>query len=176
MHNAFCTFVWGNCTTTTWKCLISRFVEDLNTRQRLSLSFPEVRCSLLEFNSRKIWQHLTNSKRWNKGDKVWSSANSLYKGRFRSLRRRCCLSSLINHCIGMGVNARPVSRQFLRAIFRRKINFVYVWGGGGGWGEMRKASLLKFVYMSTIRTESNPSSFTLWCFLATAMHWIYHNN
>ena len=69
LHNAFCTFVWGNCTTTTWKCLISRFVEDLNTRQRLSLSFPEVRCSLLEFNSRKIWQHLTNSTRWNKGDK-----------------------------------------------------------------------------------------------------------
>ena len=28
------------CTTTTWKCLISRFVEDVNTRQQLSFSFP----------------------------------------------------------------------------------------------------------------------------------------
>ena len=34
----FCTFLCRHCTTTTWKCLISRFVEDVNTRQRLSLS------------------------------------------------------------------------------------------------------------------------------------------
>ena len=38
--------------------------------------------------------------RWNKRDKVWGSANSLFKWRFRrrsrrrSRRRRCCLSSL----------------------------------------------------------------------------------
>ena len=79
-----------HCTTTTWKCLISRFVEDGNTRQQLSFSFPELWYSPLEFNSRKIWQHLTN---WNKCDKVWSGANSLFKWRFRSRRRRCCLSS-----------------------------------------------------------------------------------
>ena len=30
-----------------------------------------------------------------KRDKVWSSATSLFKWRFRSRRRRCCLSSLI---------------------------------------------------------------------------------
>ena len=29
-------------------------------------------------------------------DKVWSGANSLFKRRFRSRRRRCCLSSLMN--------------------------------------------------------------------------------
>ena len=81
-----------HCTTTTWKCLISRFVEDGNTRQQLSFSFPELWYSPLEFNSRKIWQHLTN---WNKRDKVWSGANSLFKWRFRSRRRRCCLSSLL---------------------------------------------------------------------------------
>ena len=33
--------------------------------------------------------------RWNKPDKVWDSANPLFKWRFRSCRRRCCLSSLI---------------------------------------------------------------------------------
>ena len=27
----FCTFLCRRCTTTTWKCLISRFVEDVNT-------------------------------------------------------------------------------------------------------------------------------------------------
>ena len=55
----------------------------------------EIWYSPLEFNSRKSRQHLTNSTRWNKRDKVWSSANSLFKWRFRSRRRRCCLSSLL---------------------------------------------------------------------------------
>ena len=47
------------CTTTTWKCLISRFVEHGNTRQQLSFSFLELWYSLLELNSKKIsniWQ------------------------------------------------------------------------------------------------------------------------
>ena len=41
---------------------------------------------------KKIWPHLTNYTRWKKGDKVWDNANSLFKWRFRSRRRRCCLS------------------------------------------------------------------------------------
>ena len=86
----------SNCTTTIWKCLISRFIEDVNTR-RLSFSFPELWYSLLEFSSRNIFQHLTiaNWTSWNKYDKAWSSANSLFKWRFRSCRRRCCFSSLL---------------------------------------------------------------------------------
>ena len=52
-------------TTTTWKCLFSRFVEDVNTRQRLSFSFPELWFNLIEFISRKNCQHLTNWTRWN---------------------------------------------------------------------------------------------------------------
>ena len=35
-----------------------------------------------------------NSTRWNKGDKVLSSANTLFIWCFRSRRRGCCLSSL----------------------------------------------------------------------------------
>ena len=54
----FCTFLCRRCTTTTWKWLISRFSEDMNTRQRLSTSFPGFWCSLLEFNSIKYCQHL----------------------------------------------------------------------------------------------------------------------
>ena len=90
----FCTFLCRRCTTTTWKCLISRFVEDLNSR-RLFFCFPELWYSLLEFNSRKIFQHFMNwmSCNWDKRDKVWSSANSLFKWRFRNRRRRRCLSS-----------------------------------------------------------------------------------
>ena len=57
--------------------------------------FLEPWSSLLEFNSRIVCQHLTNWTRWNKRDKVWSSANPLFKWRFRNRRRRCCLSSLV---------------------------------------------------------------------------------
>ena len=47
---------------------------------------------LLEFNFCKNCQHLTNWTRWNKRSKVWSSATSLFKWRFRSRRHWCCLS------------------------------------------------------------------------------------
>ena len=74
----FCTFLCRRCTTTTWNCLISRFVEDVDTGKRPSVSFPELWYSPLEFNSRKICQHLTNWMRWEERDKVWRSANSLF--------------------------------------------------------------------------------------------------
>ena len=31
----FCTFLWRHCTTTAWTSLISRFMEDVNKRQRM---------------------------------------------------------------------------------------------------------------------------------------------
>ena len=68
----------------------------MNRRQQFSFSFPELQYSPLEFNSRKICHYLPNWTRWNKRGKVWSSANSLFKWRFYSRRRRCCLSSLSN--------------------------------------------------------------------------------
>ena len=73
---------------------ISPFVEDVDTGQRPSFSFPELQFSLLKFNCWKLCQHLTNWTIWNKRDKVWSSANSLFKWSFRNRRRRWCLSSL----------------------------------------------------------------------------------
>ena len=54
----FCyAFLCRHCTTTTWKFIFSLFVEDVNTRQRLSFSFPVTRYTALEFNSRKKCQH-----------------------------------------------------------------------------------------------------------------------
>ena len=50
----FCTFLCRRCKTTTWNCLISFFVEDGNKRQQLSFSFPDLWCSPLEFNYKKI--------------------------------------------------------------------------------------------------------------------------
>ena len=90
----FCTFICHCCMITMWKCLNSRFVENVNTRRWLSFSFPELWYSLLEFNSTKICQHLMSWMSWNKCDKVWSRVNSFFKWRFHSLRCRCCLSSL----------------------------------------------------------------------------------
>ena len=95
VHHAFCTFLGRYCTTTTWKCLISRFVEGMNTRELLFFSFPELQYNLLEFNSRKICQNLTNWTRWNWRNKVWSRVSSLFKWRFRNPRRLCSLSSLL---------------------------------------------------------------------------------
>ena len=56
----FCTFVSRHCKTTTWKCLISRFVGDVNARERLC-SFSELRYSLR-------W-HCTG--RFSTGWKIW---------------------------------------------------------------------------------------------------------
>ena len=84
----FCTFVCRHCTTTTWKCLISRFVLGTWTQGNdfrfLFLNFD----TPVEFNSRKICQHLTNWTRWNKRYKIWNRANWLFKWRFRSRRRQ----------------------------------------------------------------------------------------
>ena len=48
----------------------------MNARQRLSFPFPELSYSLLEWNFRKIYQHLKNWAKLNKRDKVWRSAIS----------------------------------------------------------------------------------------------------
>ena len=65
----FYTFPFRYCTTTTCIGLISRFVEDVNSRRRLSFPFPDLQYSPLEFNSRNIRQHLTKWTRWNKCEK-----------------------------------------------------------------------------------------------------------
>ena len=95
VHQAFLYISYCHCTTTTWKCLISRFVEDVNTRQRLSSSLPELRYSLLEFISRKkklpTFDELNETP--SKREKVWDSVTSLFKWRFQRRRRLCCLQS-----------------------------------------------------------------------------------
>ena len=84
----FCTFPCRHCTTTTWKCLISRFMEDVTKRRRMFLSFSKLECGPQEINSRKIRLHLTFSADGNKRDNVWKKANALSKLRFRYRRRR----------------------------------------------------------------------------------------
>ena len=49
-ESRFCTFLYRRCSTTTWNFLISRFIEDVDTRQRFSFSFCWLRDRFLEFN------------------------------------------------------------------------------------------------------------------------------
>ena len=112
----FCKFPCRHCTSTTWKWLISRYVEDMNTR-RLPFSFPELRYSLLDYNSCKNCQYLTNWTRWNKRDKVWRSATSLVKWRFRNRRRRCYLSPLLGTLTSEDGNCREnVAEKWIRVL------------------------------------------------------------
>ena len=60
--------------------VIANFVEG----ETAVFSFSSSSIQSLEFNSRKICLHLTNLKIWDKRDKVWSSANSLFKWLFCS--------------------------------------------------------------------------------------------
>ena len=82
----FCPFLRRRCTTTKWKCLISRFVEGVNEDNDFpAFSFPEEGNTVFL----SICQHLTIWASWSKHDKVWSSANSPFKCHFRR-RRLCC--------------------------------------------------------------------------------------
>ena len=51
----FCHF----CTTTTWKCLISRFMENVNKQRRNFISLSQLGYGPLEFNFTTVRLHLT---------------------------------------------------------------------------------------------------------------------
>ena len=76
VHHTFCTFPCRHCTTTTWKCLLSRFMENVNKRRRIFLSLSKLESGPQEINSKEIRPHFTFSVNWNKRDKVWKNANS----------------------------------------------------------------------------------------------------
>ena len=89
----FCTFLNHRCTTETWKCLISCFFVDRNTRQQLSfpfLNFDTVLKNSTPKNIANIWRLKQDGI--GVSDKVWGSANSLFKWHFHCFRRCCCLS------------------------------------------------------------------------------------
>ena len=65
VHHSFCTFLCRRCTTTTWKCVIFRFMEVVNKRRRIFLSVSKLEYSSQEINSREIHLYLTFSTTWN---------------------------------------------------------------------------------------------------------------
>ena len=73
------------------------------TRQRVANGNSFGTCAMLLcwFNFKKFANIWWNKTRWNKRNKVWTSANSLFKWRFRSRRRRRLIGTLRN-CDGDG--------------------------------------------------------------------------
>ena len=65
MYHASCAFLCRRCSTTTWNCLILRFVEGVKATQWFS---TEKNCgySLLEVDSSKIHHYFMNWVTWNK--------------------------------------------------------------------------------------------------------------
>ena len=55
----FCTILSRFYTTTTWKCLISRFMEDVNKERRNFISLSELGYGHLKFSFRRVRPHLT---------------------------------------------------------------------------------------------------------------------
>ena len=60
----FCSFLCRHCMSTTWLCLISRFLGDVNTRQKLPFSFPGLWYS-------QFYNSTTKKKEENKIAKNW---------------------------------------------------------------------------------------------------------
>ena len=79
----FVHFLCRHCTTTTWKCLMSRFMKDLNKQCQNFLSLYELGYGWQKFSSRRVRLYLTKYASWNNHDKDWKNVNSLFMRRFR---------------------------------------------------------------------------------------------
>ena len=55
----FCTFLSHFCTTTTWKCLILYFMEDVNKQRRNFISLSELGYGSLKYSFRRVRLRLT---------------------------------------------------------------------------------------------------------------------
>ena len=91
----------------------------------LLFSFHKLWYSPLESNSSQIRQHLTNWTRWNKRDRAWRSANTLFNWRFRSCRRRWTLLKL---------SINEVRREGKRAYARGELLWYFDLGVGRWFG------------------------------------------
>ena len=114
----FCTFLCRHYMTTTWKCLISHFVENVNTRQWICFSFLELWYGLLQLQKKivNIW--------WTERDgisPIKSEAwNTSFKWHFqsRSPSCRCCLSSLL---LSLKLTMHSIVRESLTELISQNV-------------------------------------------------------
>ena len=87
-------------------------MEDVNTRQQFSFSFPELRYNPLEFNPRKNRYYSPNWTRWNKFDKVWSSVNILLNDGFVAVAVVVALKASLNAGRSTGKQTNVIRRSW----------------------------------------------------------------
>ena len=86
----FCTFLCRHCTTTSWKCLISRCAEEVHKRRRNFHSLSALGYGSWEFSFRMVRLHLKKLVTWSNRDEDWKKSkntNSLFQRRFLCRRR-----------------------------------------------------------------------------------------
>ena len=83
-----CTFLCRHCTTMTGKCLILRFMEDVNKRRVNFLSLSDLEYRSKEFGSNRVRLHLIKLVSWSNCDRDWKNANSLFLATFSWPSRR----------------------------------------------------------------------------------------
>ena len=157
----FCTFLCRHCTTTTtWKCPC-KFTffgerEKMNTRQFLWFPFPDFRCSLWEFNSRKNWQHLTNWTRWNKR-KFEAAQIHFFEWRFPSGRLRWCLSSVFLVQLFLATTLRLAFESFVYPHPHPILFFHWFISVTGAWFHWSGSSWLEGVGLLAMAHNSSLS-------------------
>ena len=125
----FCTFLCRHCTTTTWKCLISRCTEEVHKWQRNFLSLSQLGCDSYEFNFRRVHLHLTKLVTWSNRDEDWKDANSLFQWRFLCRCSPRILRSLMtrwwqeSHCSANG-NLCFLEKASFRCISKLNQSFI----------------------------------------------------
>ena len=66
----FFVYFFRHCTTRTWKCLISRFIDEVNKQPRDFLSLSKLQCGPQEINSIEPRLRLSFSANWYKRNKL----------------------------------------------------------------------------------------------------------
>ena len=83
--------------TTTWKCQILQFMEDVNKQRRNFISLFELGYGPLKFSFWRVRLHLTKQVRRNNSYKDWRNAHSLFK------RRSRCRSHHSSHTLAVEI-------------------------------------------------------------------------
>ena len=82
----FCTILCRHCMTTTWKCLISRYTQEVHKRRRISSLFLNLDI-ILRNSTLRVRLQLTKLVAWSNRSEDWKNANSLFQRRFVFRRR-----------------------------------------------------------------------------------------
>ena len=94
----FCSFLCRHCMSTTWLCLISRFLGDVNTSQKLPFSFPGLWYSQF-YNSTTKKQKKTKLLKIEKLNEIKKARQSLRQCEFTFFKCLFCSPLFLSHFV-----------------------------------------------------------------------------